>query len=52
MIIKIFLKPRREKLFTIEEKKPLSEAPQIQKICMGSAMLVSVDTKKCPNNVC
>ena len=52
MIIKIFLKPRREKLFTIEEKKPLSEASQIQKICMGFAMLVSVDTKKCPNNVC
>ena len=37
---------------TIEEKKRLSEASQIQKICMGFAMLASVDTKKCPNNVC
>ena len=51
-IIKILLKPRREKVFTIEEKKQLSEASQIQKICMGFAMLASADAKKCPNNVC
>lgn len=50
MIIKIFLEARKEKEFMIEEKRQLSEASQIQKICRGFAVLASADAKKCKNN--
>ena len=44
--MKTFLELRREKEFMIEEKRQLSEASQIQKICMGFAMLASADARK------
>ena len=48
----MFSELRKEKEFTIEEKKQLSEALQIQKICMGFAMLASEDAKKFRSNAC
>ena len=52
MIIRISLELRKEKEFTIEEKKQLSEALRIPRISMGFAMRVCAEMKMFENNAC